>query len=283
MSFDIKNIDFSKSQRIMIWGLPGRGKTLLLTDLCIRGMIETFYMVDDVFDEIDELNEIGYHLNKNFEHLIFSNYDVNSDGSDIPDLKCYKVNPYKLGLKGKFETQCFPMGSSFFITELQNYYPATMNDYIRPEILRFWQTSRHYDLSLYGDVQRPIDIAKKIRDLFDIFIECVSVEEIIKENRIVGHKWKLLIIENSRQLEEYLKSNNVKLCKEVIYISDECRYYNYNSKFCRLLHLKGRENEQFYIEHFGFNDDDLFTEPNGYFIKNVSRAINVNEDYEVVF
>lgn len=247
-------------------------------------MFQSIDLVFDTYDEIDTYNSCGFNFSKNFEHLCFANFDINTDGGIVPDLRSYKVNPYKLGLNGKFKTDIFPPNSMFFMTEFQNYAPSNMDQYIRPEYRQFFQTSRHYGLSIFVDTQRPTDVAKCIRDLFDVFIECVSVENLYYNGVCIGHKWKLRIIENSRFLEDYLKSNDNKLCVEIYHKSDRCYFNNYNSEFCRDLHIRGRENQDFKIEHFGNGgDDDILSQPDGFFIKKSDRANSFEEDCEVLF
>lgn len=285
--FNLNNLDFSRSYRVFIFGNPGSGKTKLLTYLTIKYLMSSCEFIDYFIDEVKELNNYGFNFNCHFEHLGFSNFSVNTDGTEIPDMQTYKVNPYKIGLVGnsKFNTDVFPFGTNFFITEAQNYWPSGMNEYIRPEVIQYFQTSRHADISFFIDAQRPFDVAKKIRDLFDIFIECISCEDIYENNCYVGTHWNLRMIEGPKVLEEYLRTNN-----ENLYISFEidCPYllnYNYDSKMCRMLHLNGRERQDFKFEYFGDKVEDILTAPDGYFIKRSERVVNSenNDNTEVIF
>lgn len=283
---ELNNIDFYDSQRVLIWGPPGHGKTLLNCYLGQCAMIQSFSFVQDVYDEVDDLNSEGFNFTKNFEHLYFSTFDCNTMGTGIPDFRSYKFNPYYFGFKGDFKTIPYPPHSIFGIHELQNYYPSIMNDYIRPEVLRKWQTSRHDGIFIIGDCQRPTDIAKKIRDLFDYYIECVDLKEILSDGYCVGHIWNLRIIDNSRTLEEYLRTNNKDLCREVKFRVNRCLYGNYDSFSCRDMHYKGFEDQDFVIEHFGTGDDDVLTTPSGYYIPRgdlVRSKRNNNDEEEVLF
>ena len=105
------------------------------------------------------------------------------------------------------------------------------------------------------------------------------------DGECIGHKWTLRIINNSRMLDEYLRTNNKSLCEEIIYISDKCLFYNYNSLFCENLHYKGRENQDYYIQEFGYGDeDDLFSAPDGHFLpKKEKMHYSDKEEFEVVF
>lgn len=282
---DLDNINFYDSDLILLWGNRGHGKTLLLCYLMQSAMIQSLGFIQDIYEEVDYLNDCGFNFSKNFEHVVFSNFDVTTIGTGIPDLRSYKFNPYYFGFNGNFKTMPFPPRSIFGITELQNYYPSRMNDYIRPEVERKWQTSRHDGITIIGDVQRPFDLAKKIRDLFDYYIECYDYKELIVSGICVGHVWNLRIIDNSRTLEEYLKSNNKDLCKEIKFTVKRCLYGNYDSFFCKDLHYKGFENIDFVIEHFGIGDDDVLSTPDKYYISRSELANNIknNNEEEIFF
>lgn len=267
--------------RVLYWGEPGSGKTLRL---CMHAVQQMYYDVRggvyDSYDLVDEFISMGYRFTKSYEHTVFTNFDVNSDGTKIPNLRSYIVNPYRVGLYIKdYYTDNFPPGTNFIWTELQNYFPAELWDYLRPEIKRYWQTSRHNNISLTADCQRPMDIAKPIRELFDTFIEVISVEHIVIDGRVVAHEWTLREIKGNRTLEEYLRTNNKNLCREYKETSDKCYFYNYDSYFCRDLHVKGREKQNFKVEHFRGNED-LFSMPDGYLIKKGDRVKKDNMGVE---
>ena len=255
------------------FGLPGYGKTLYLVCLATEYMQSTLYSVFDVYDEIDKLNKTGFNFSKKFEHLVFSNFDINSDGCKVPDLRSYKVNPFKLGMPSKgFKTDCYPFGSIFFVTECQNYWPSDMWQYLRPEVKRYWQTKRHGDFDFVLDCQNPMELAKPVRSLTDVFYEHIKYEEKIKDGVCVGHVFHMNKIYGNNSLEEYLKTKNDKLCEKVVVEVDTSHYGNYSSKFCRMLHILGREKQDFKVCHFGEEDDsDILTAPDGYFVKKTDR------------
>lgn len=275
--FEVENIDFLSSIRIFIWGnRPGLGKTKLLTYIMQVAMFQTRQNLYNFYDEVDNLNSCGYHFTKKFEHLGFTNYDVKCLGTPYPYLRSYKASPYSVGFKFKNVSKPYPSGSVFGFTEFQNYFPSSMNDYIRPEYLQKYQTSRHDNLSFVVDCQKPTDVAKKIRDLFNIYIECLSVEEIYKDGFLIGHKWKVRLIDNPLDLENYLKNHDSSLCKETYIICKWDLHRNYDSYFCKMLHYKGFENQDFEIKHFGEEDDsDMYNQPKEFFI---SRSQRVNDD-----
>lgn len=257
----------------------GAGKTLSVCNDAIEYMLYSYRNIIEFYDKVDYYNGFGFKFSKKFEHLGFANFDINASGTEIPFLSSYKVNPFKLGLYSKnFKTDLFPSGAIFFITEFQNYCDSDMYQYLRPEVKTFYQTSRHYGLDFVVDCQRPTDIAKKIRDLFDEFYECWAMEEIIKNDICVAVKMTYRVIRSGRVLEEYLKTNDEKLCEIVTKIIP-CRYNNYDSYFCELLHIKGREKQDYKIVHFGEEDDsDIFTEVKGYYLPKKERTKKESEE-----
>lgn len=267
---------------IVLCGLPGTGKTLYLTYLCVQRMLGTIFDVYNVYDEIDTLNKYGFHFTKRFEHLASANFNVNTDGTAIPNMRIYKVNPYKLGFYDKdFKTDIFPFDFVHYVTEAQNYWPSELWDYLPQRVKTFWQTKRHADIDFVLDCQNPMEIAKPVRSLSDEFYQFIKCEHLTdygrwiekpKNENIVKHRWTYRVFKGNLAFEEFLKTNNSKLCDIKTEVSDKSYFNNYDSKFCRELHLRGRNNEDFNIKHFGEEDDsDIFTVPDGYFVSKKDR------------
>lgn len=249
-------------------------------------MINSLYYVDDTYEEIDCLNKMGYHFSKNFEHLVFANFDINTDNSEVPDLRSYVLDPFRIGIPSKYYDKFdpFPYGSILGITELQKYFPASMNDYIRTEVLQYFQTTRHNNVSVITDCQRPQDVAKKIRDLFNLFIECCGVEEIISDGIVVGHKWHFKIIDDPLVLDKYLSSKDESLCFKCTFVSNRYLYEAYDSYFCKILHYKNFINSDYVIKHFNEFEDVNVECPEGYFVSRTNRANETAKfDDEVIY
>lgn len=262
----------------MYWGLPGYGKTLFLAMRCANFIMDSLIAVYDSYDEVDYLNSIGFNFNKDYKHLAFANFDVSTDGLGDPDLRVYKFNPFRFGFFSKdFKTEILPPYSKCFITEFQNYADSNMYQYLRSAVKSAYQTKRHYyDLDFEVDCQRPIDIAKPIRSLFNEFWEFYKkVENVIVDNVVVGHKFFIRVIDNPIKLEKYLENGDVSLCKEITITTDKCYFSNYNSYFAKMSHLRGRENQDFNIRHFNEEDDsDILISPEGYWEKKTDKTIN---------
>lgn len=281
--FKVEELDFTTSNRIFIWGyMPGLGKTMLLVYLMQLAMFQTVHSVTYSYDEVDSINECGFHFTKKYEHLCFTNFDINCLGTEYPFLRSYVASPYEVGFEFNGMTKPFPPSSVFGFTEFQNYFPSSMNDYIRKEYLMKYQTSRHDNLTFVVDCQRPTDVAKKIRDLFNIFIECCGVQEVVKDGYIIGHKWKVKIIYGALNLELYMKNHDNSLCEETTIFCPWFLYSCYDSYFCKMLHYKGFENTDFEIRHFGEKDDsNIYVQPNNFFISRTQRVGENNDNDEV--
>lgn len=275
-------MDLSKRQgKILICGEEGAGKTLLSTYIAIQKMLRGQQDCWKSYDQVDEYNKLGYHFSKNYEHLVFSNFDINCSGTSIPDRKSYVVDPFKVGLYCEdYETRLFPPGSFLVMTEAQTFLNADMWKYIRPEIQRFWETSRQADIELLMDTNQPGLVYKRMRNLCNriIYLHENTQEIVDRDGLVVGHKLYVKEFKKYQQFERYLDSNKSELIfKEYTLILKKCVYSNYDSKQCRYLHLKGREQQDYILEHFPkiqtIEDVNAFIEnfnviaPEGYYVK----------------
>lgn len=271
----------------MFFGEPGCGKTLLLTHRCSNHMVDSFMEALDSYDIVDSLNEQGFNFSKKYKHLAFANYDVNSEGLKDPDLRVYKFNPYRFGFYDeKFETIIIPPYSKVFITEFQNYVDSTMYQYLRAKTKAAYQTKRHYfNLDFEVECQAPKDVAKNIRRLFSEFWHLYKkVEHIYKNGVCVGHKFYIRIITGYINLEKYLASVDESTYTEYTFTTNKCYFSNYDSYFAQEIHLRGRENQDLFIKHFGEEDDsDILTPPEGYWESKSDRAKKNKEESEVEY
>ena len=82
----------------LIFGPRGRGKDLLCTKFGLEKMLNN---LDELYyskENVSYFNSLGYNFTTNYEHLLFSNIEINCSGTYIPMRKSYVLNPYKLGL-----------------------------------------------------------------------------------------------------------------------------------------------------------------------------------------
>lgn len=280
---------------ILIFGKRGSGKTLLsvkfLIEKMLNGLMDTFQLRQ----KIEVLNGMGYHFSNNYKHLAFANFDVNSQGTKIPNLKINAFNPFRFGFKCKdgYKTYLLPPGSLLAITEAQRVFNSHMAGYFRSEISGAIETSRHWGVDFILDTQRPRLILPSVRELCDMFIQCLEVKE-LKDNRgfCVGHKWKVRTWENWQDVQSFLDNGKLENFKDEIITCDKCLFQNYDSYFCKYLFLKGRREEDFYKAEFPeirsiadvekFEDSFGLNVPDGYWKSKSSSADFYNDEVEIL-
>lgn len=274
-------MNLSKRQgKILICGEEGAGKTLLTTYIAVQKMLRGVIDCWKSYSKIDEFNNLGFHFSKNFEHLLFSNFDINCSGTHIPSFKSYKVDPYRLGLYCEdYETVILPPYSFVTLTEAQRIFNAYKWQYIRPEIRGYWETSRQAGIELICDTNQPNLIYSGMRSLFNRVIYLYDFVEEIKDSKgiVVGHKLFVKEFKRYSFFEKYLQSANESLCETYELILNKCVYSNFNTYQCEMLHLKGREEQDYIIEHFPdiktIDDINAFAESfglyatEGYYVK----------------
>lgn len=270
--------------KMMICGLEGAGKTLLSAAIAVYKMLHGMEDCWESYRKIDEYNSLGYNFSKNFEHLVFANFGINCSGTKIPSFESYRLNPFRIGLYSEdYQTDFFPPGATFFITEAHRPFNAYMWDYVRPEVSAFWETSRQASMNLVIDTNRPRQVVNTIRELCNrlLFLE-KPVENIMKGNVCIGHRLFILEFFSWQALDDYLKTGRRNNFREYILRLDKCFHENYDSFLCRMMHLKRRMESDFSVEHFikicnvsdveNFSDDFGFYVPPGYFRKKSSEV-----------
>lgn len=248
-------MNLSKRQgKVLICGEEGSGKTLLSTYIAVEKMLMGVQDCWKSYEKVDKYNSLGYNFSKNYEHLVFSNFDINCSYTHIPSFKSYVVDPYKIGFHCEdYETVPLPPYSFLVLTEAQTIFNAYLWNYFRPEVRRYWETSRQTEVEIIIDTNSPNLIYKGMRDLLNRIIYLYQDVEEIKnlDGIVVGHKLFIKEFKKYSQLERYFDTNNEKLVKEdYILILNRCVYPNYNTKQCEYLALKGREMQDYLIEHF---------------------------------
>lgn len=294
LSFD-KFIDFdNRIGKMIIAGDEGTGKTLLLAAIAIGKMLHGLQDTWKSFDVVDKYNELGYNFSKNYEHLCFGNFDVNCLGTNIVDRKIYRCNPYKLGLYDpNFETDFFPPYSLFCITEAYNVFNAYLYDKFRDSFKGFIKTCRHGKYDFVLDTQCFGDICTLFRRITNRFIYLDREVEHIKdfEGNIVGHKLHVIEFRHNRDVENFERTSKLQNAKEYDLIIKKCIFENYDTEFCKYLHLQGRELQDFLVEHFPDikSSEDIcnlleefgLLPPEGFFVSNRSRKVEVTKEEEI--
>ena len=280
---------------MIISGEEGTGKTLLLTMIAIGKMLHGIEDCWKSYKEVDKYNKLGFHFSKNYNHLCFSNIDINCSGTHIPYRRVYRCNPYRIGLFDKlFKTDFFPPYSLFCITEAYNVFNAYLYNKFRDSFKSFIKTSRHGKYDMVLDTQYFGDICTIFRRICNRFILLHDDVEMIKDREgiVVGHKLHVTEWTSNRDVEYFESSSNKKNCKEYDLIIHKCLFKNYDTEFCKYLYLIGRENQDFLIENFkkiekiedleNFGEEFGMTPPDGFFIGGRKNEIVSEEETSVI-
>lgn len=269
-------MNLSKRQgKVLICGDEGAGKTLLSTYIGIQKMLRGVKDCWKSYELVDKFNSLGYKFSKNYEHTVFSNYDINCSGTSIPSFSSYMIDPYRIGLYcDDYETDLLPPLTFVILTEAQRIFNAYKWQYIRPEVRAFWETSRQAEIELLMDTNQPNLIYSGMRSLCNRVIYLHEpVQEIKSVHGVVtGHKLFVQEFKKYSFFERFLMTNNKDLIKEeYTLILPKCVYQNYDSYQCRLLHLKGRQEQDFNVSHFPkietVEDVEAFAENFGLYAK----------------
>lgn len=239
--------------KMLIAGVEGSGKTLLLTRIAIGKIIHGLEDCWKSYDEVDFYNSLGMNLSKNYEHLCYTNYRVNCEGTEQPFDESYLVNPYKLGLFDEnFDTDFFPPYSLFCITEGYNFLNSYLYDLFRETVKGWLKTCRQAKYGMVVDCHAFTDICTIFRRLTNRFIYLYKeVEDIVdRHGVIVGHKLYVMEWKNNRDAEVFESSGRVQNCEKYTLIIDKCMHENYDTNYCKYLHLVGRKMQDFFVQHF---------------------------------
>lgn len=278
-------IDLSKPiGKMFICGKEGSGKTLLNTFIGVEQMLRGIIDVRNSENTVREYNSLGYDFVVNYDHLCVSNYNINCLGTYQPNQSSYVVNPYKIGLwSEEYDTDFFAPGTTFHITEAHQVFNAYRWQYTREEVKNFWTTSRQAKFSAIFDTNRPNEVIKDLRDLCNRFIYLYKkLDDVYQGGRIIGHRLYVWEFAEWGDLEKVLNGGKPKNFEEyTLYLHRNTRV-NYDSYFCKYLHLKGRLGQQFKVEHFPeiktvedveeFADVFGLSPPVGYYVKQSKYA-----------
>jgi len=242
--------------KMIISGDEGCGKTLLLTRIGIGKMLNGLNDCFKSFKIVDEYNKLGYQFTKRYEHLCFSNFDIKCVGTSIPNRKVYSFNPYRLGLYDKkYHTDFYPPFTLFCMTEGKNYLDAYLWDKYPQRFVSFLKTMRQARYDMVVDTQYFADICTPFRRITNRFIYLYKECEEIRDTNglLIGHKLFVYEFSKNRDIELFERTAHKQNCIEYELIIDDVEnglYNNYDSYYCRLLHLRGRYGQDFNIKTF---------------------------------
>lgn len=236
----------------LIFGPRGRGKDLLCTYFAIQKML---YGSEDTYQSkriVDEYNSMGFNFSTDYDHLLYANYDINCRGTFCPNRSSYVFSPYRLGLYDpKHDTDILPPLVLAIITEAQRIFNSYVSKKFRDSFCAYFETSRHWGIDFILNCQRPILICPNVRELVDEFMYIEKLEHDYDIHRdCIGHTWTIIEWIEWSSCANFLKSGKLENCRKYKIHCDKCLFENYDSFFLRYIHLKGRKNQDFKIEHF---------------------------------
>ena len=242
-----------------ICGVPGSGKTLLLTHLAIQEMLAGINAYRVAKKEIAVLNSSGYNLDyPPQKHLVYADYDISLSRKR----SSYAISGYELGKPNPyFYTRFLPVGSKIFLDEAQRYYDSRMSKYLRDDVYQFFQIHRHNDYNIFFACQRLGTIDANIRALGQHFI-IIDKLDIKKDefNSFSKITWYTTIFDSCDVAEAYMLNRDKKEYhkvgkKEKIVVNyDVSRCYD--SKSCKPLFYAGLEIANYeYYHNAGYSLD----------------------------
>ena len=240
--------------KILIIGLEGFGKTLLLSYIAVEAMLNGRNDCFKSWQVVDRYNKLGFRFSKNYEHLCFTAFiTVNCKGTNIPGRKSYDFDPFHFGLYCEdFDTYLYPPYAHLFVPECQRVWPSYKSEYIRAEVYGKMETGRQSKFDLIADAQRLMMIAKPIRDLFGRILILKSKVKHIKNNKgvVIGHLLHIIEFNSNASAESYVNNGQNKDGREYYLKLDRCIFNNYLSDYFEFMSLIGREKQDFRIvEH----------------------------------
>lgn len=244
----------------IVFGIPGAGKTCLLTYIanCYAYNRERFKNMEK---DIIKLNNGGFNLSVP-DHPVFSNYPIHFKKFRRSRKFSYYFNPFLLGFKNdKVDVQpTIPYGV-YFVDEGQEYYDSRMSSNFPKWISRFFEKHRHNDLEFYIGCQRGDLIDLNVRS-HARFLEVIKrKEKYDSKGRIVKIVWTCNFIENVKMYDLYMESKgrDKSTFKQVTITADYNVFELYDSKaekpkFLSLL-LEGGDFDLLEFKNIDFNVD----------------------------
>ena len=238
----------------IIFGNPGAGKTSLLASLACADMtVNARNYLLPCRKEISVLNSGGYNLTVPDKHIVFSNISITSEPVNMLPRKSWYVNPAKIALPNKtFPTVFLPPYAQIYISEAQKFYNSREYKKLADAVSRWYETHRHNGHNVTLDCQRSTLIDLNIRGIAEEFILPLSLKH--KYNSLGGltaSEWKCIVLFSCYDVDKYLQTGELPKNHEKRVYKHEGNVFNtYDSRFAKLYHLRGRQNQDFELTHF---------------------------------
>lgn len=262
-----------------ICGIPGAGKTLLLTHLAVQAMLNGVSNYRALKRETLQLNSGGFNLDLPPQrHVVYTDYSVKANKR----ISSYSINGYDIALPNPYFTEItyVPAYAQIFLDEAQRYYDSRMSRYLRDDVYHWYQLHRHNGYNVYMACQRLGNIDLNLRSLGECFIVIDELE--VKSNewgiidKIIWHVHKFRSCDVA---ERYMLARDshedINLGEKAQIIADYNVLKCYDNKSCKPAFYAGLETQNYkYYMNAGYvftaeslaeyNQTHAFTAPVGY-------------------
>lgn len=260
-----------------IFGLPGAGKTALLTKLALDYMTGYLARQDlkNSIKVISQLNAGGFDFTIPDAHLVYVDYGVTARHGAV---KNHEVNGFELGLfDANHFTRMFPPCARFFLDEAQKYLNSRERTGIADSVSRFYELHRHnyFDITLVS--QRPGLIDKNVRELSEKVLFVYGMEHTFSDGRLFGTRWHCLSFETSADAIAFCDGKRPDYVRESYsFIGNIFKHYSSHYHLPAFYKAaKGRDFAVGFSEDYKltvddiqrFNNSNSYLNPIGYFKK----------------
>lgn len=201
-----------------VFGDYGKGKSVFLVyqiyKLYREHGSELLKYCCDMIDRLNQSRETPLPYPE--KPPIFANFKVKIKNPDGSVFEPYLIDGKDIGINHlnedgkppkKFKYKFFPPGSVIFLDEAQKDFNSKDKE-LKRDVLEFFETHRHNDLTIWLATQRGVLISKDIRGLCSDFIQILGIEnEKSVFNNIISTKWTCRQFSDRFNFELYIASN----------------------------------------------------------------------------
>ncbi len=240
-----------------IFGKRGRGKTFL--EACEAGVcLRDKELYRNCVDAIKSINLEGHNYSYPDRPPVFTNYKVSISRGYKKYVSSYYIDGFRFGFENDdVETIPVPPFSHIFLAEGQRYYNSKSNLKLPGWVSRAYEESRHFELTIWIDVQRPVLIEANIRELADKYIEVIDFERVRDKNGFVrSTNFLVREFETWSDVDKYLNGTGNNYVERIIsYQFDGFGIYLTKSYFRSFLPTKSKD--FCYMEHIDTNSTEI--------------------------
>lgn len=241
---------FQPSDIIILWGKRGKGKSSLAGKFMSEFMRPKIARkeVQKSMAVCDKLKSAGYVFEPPEDHTVFC--DTYFERKTFRrQQSAYHFSALDFGLPNQIHKTglLLPYGKYFFdeIQDLFDSHGAALATFIS----KSFELSRQVGLFICLCLQRPMRLAKDIRELAT-FVEVVDMKNAYnKYGRLIATTWTCYIIYDNARLEQYLTSKDESLVDKKVKITYIGNIFScYDTNYFLPMYYRGFENTQVVYE-----------------------------------